>query len=528
MEKHFRRALTAGGIAALSALALLPTTAFGAAGDLDPSFSGDGRALVNFGAQDFATGGFLTADGKVMLGGTSYQASGNSAAFALLGKDGSPDPSFAGTGSLLTKFGRSTGYTYATAPGPNGSIVALGGVGSPRNFTIDRVAATGAIDPTFTPTTVDFGSDDYPQAAAVQPDGKVVTVGVNSIVSSPNSNVAITRTLANGGPDPSFNAGTGKLTIDLNSTKAEEGRDVVIRPDGRIDVAITSADIPSLAVIQLNANGSIDGTFGTGGLATIGGAAGFDRVSNPRLALQPDGKLVIAGVLGKAADSAASLTQVARMDTTGAADLIFGASGVVDLTATTGQNVPGDIVLQPDGKILYGGSKFPAALQLVTRLTSSGAVDTSFGSGGTTEVDFGGFDILAQLMVAPDGAIVGVGDGGTINDFTAFRLLGDPVAPVPPAPTAECAGKTATIAGTAKRDVLKGTKRRDVIAGLGGNDKILGFAGNDLICGGAGKDSIYGGKGKDTLIGQAGADKLFGGAGRDKLQGGPGRDGQHQ
>ncbi len=92
----------------------------------------------------------------------------------------------------------------------------------------------------------------------------------------------------------------------------------------------------------------------------------------------------------------------------------------------------------------------------------------------------------------------------------------------------KCAGVTATITGTAKRDVIKGTAKRDVIAALGGNDKITGLAGNDLICGGAGNDQIFGGGGKDRLVGQGGKDKLIGGTGKDRLQGGPGKDVQKQ
>lgn len=110
----------------------------------------------------------------------------------------------------------------------------------------------------------------------------------------------------------------------------------------------------------------------------------------------------------------------------------------------------------------------------------------------------------------------------------------------------KCAGRRATIVGTAGRDVLRGTRRADVIVALGGNDVVLGAGGNDLVCGGPGndrllgglgadrllggpgKDQLFGGPGKDQLFGGLGADRLFGGAGRDLLRGGPGRDSQKQ
>ena len=88
----------------------------------------------------------------------------------------------------------------------------------------------------------------------------------------------------------------------------------------------------------------------------------------------------------------------------------------------------------------------------------------------------------------------------------------------------KCAGRTATIVGSARKDVLKGTRRRDVIVARGGNDVVRGMRGNDLLCGGPGKDKLFGGAGRDKLLGQGGKDRLFGGPGRDLLFGGPGRD----
>lgn len=99
-----------------------------------------------------------------------------------------------------------------------------------------------------------------------------------------------------------------------------------------------------------------------------------------------------------------------------------------------------------------------------------------------------------------------------------------PELPLAPAAKPRCAGKPATIVGSARRDVLKGTGKRDVIFAGAGNDKVLGRGGNDLVCAGGGKDTVLGGGGDDTLLGQGGPDRLFGGAGRDAIRGGGGRD----
>ncbi len=89
---------------------------------------------------------------------------------------------------------------------------------------------------------------------------------------------------------------------------------------------------------------------------------------------------------------------------------------------------------------------------------------------------------------------------------------------------ATCAGRRATIVGTAGNDTIRGTAGNDVIVGLGGNDVISGLGGRDIICGMAGNDRIYGGRGHDRIDGGAGVDRLWGGSGRDKILGGAGRD----
>jgi FG-GAP-like repeat/RTX calcium-binding nonapeptide repeat (4 copies) len=91
-------------------------------------------------------------------------------------------------------------------------------------------------------------------------------------------------------------------------------------------------------------------------------------------------------------------------------------------------------------------------------------------------------------------------------------------------PPSRCAGKPATIIGTAGRDRLVGTQRRDVIAGLGGRDIVRAGKGDDIVCAGPGKDKVTGGAGNDKLFGGKGRDRLLGGKGKDKLFGGPNLD----
>jgi Ca2+-binding RTX toxin-like protein len=114
-------------------------------------------------------------------------------------------------------------------------------------------------------------------------------------------------------------------------------------------------------------------------------------------------------------------------------------------------------------------------------------------------------------------------DLATNGEFEVFgQRLGEPR--VSPPMAGKCAGKRATLTGTAGPDRIKGTPKRDVIAALGGNDIVRSLGGNDLVCGGRGNDKLIGARGQDTLRGEDGTDTLFGGPERDKLIGGRGRD----
>ncbi|MBN2114423.1 MAG: CapA family protein [Acidimicrobiia bacterium] len=106
-----------------------------------------------------------------------------------------------------------------------------------------------------------------------------------------------------------------------------------------------------------------------------------------------------------------------------------------------------------------------------------------------------------------------------------LRRAGTPTALSPtPWPSLVCAGRVASLVGTAGPDVLMGTPGDDVIVGRGGGDIILGGEGDDLICGGNGADLVWGGPGADSAYGDHGDDLLSGGDGPDTLHGGSGAD----
>ncbi|HKG34818.1 MAG TPA: hypothetical protein VKA89_00090 [Solirubrobacterales bacterium] len=500
-------------VAMTLAATLSCAVALAAPGDLDRSFDEDGKALVNFGAQDFANDLELTRQGKIVLAGGTYQPGSDFAAVARLNPNGTLDSTFDGDGRSTTNFGLQDATAAGLAVLPDGRIALAGtrsrGLDPPRDVAFTRLTGGGTIDPAFAATSLDFGGDDYPTALTRQPNGSLVVAGVSA--SSGDTSLAVGRVNANGGPDLSF-SDDGKLTVPLGPS-SDAARAVAIQPDGKIVVGGDGGPVGSMILVRLNPNGTPDASFGNNGLA-FADFGGQETLGG--IALQANGRIVLAGTTFAGGNSDFA---VARIDATGALDTTFSQDGKLsrDFGSFDGAF---SVVVQSNGKIVVGGYGGSGGDNFLMRLDRNGAVDPSFGSDGVLRIDFGGaYDFGPRAMaIAPDGDIIGGGDTSNNLDFSVFRVEGDPLV--------KCAGLRATKVGTTRRDVLRGTRKRDVITGLGGGDVLKGLGGNDVLCGGAGNDRLLGGPGRDLLVGGPGRDRLVGGPGRDRLRGGPGKDQQ--
>ena len=148
--------------------------AVAAPGDLDVSFSGDGKQTTDFGGSDLAAAVAVQADGKIVVAGSS---DGNFA-LARYGVDGALDPSFSGDGLVTTDIG-GTDDGQGVAIQPDGKIVVAGG--SEGNFALARYTTGGGLDPSFSgdgKQTTDFGLEDRATAVALQADGRIVVGGI--------------------------------------------------------------------------------------------------------------------------------------------------------------------------------------------------------------------------------------------------------------------------------------------------------------------------------------------------------------
>ncbi len=200
--------------------------------------------------------------------------------------------------------------------------------------------------------------------------------------------------------DPTFGVNTGFV-----------GEAAVGQSDGKILVAGRQGDLASgasqLVLQRLNADGSLDATFGTGG--KVIGAAGLNEAAFA-IAVQPDGSIVIAGRRG-------SDLMVARFKPNGAVDNRFGAAGVA-LADFGGEDVAYSLVIAADGSILAaGGSKQASGDAFAfARFLVDGRVDTSFGDGGRSLFAQGaGGNVAGSVTLDSAGRIVAAGptvDGG--------------------------------------------------------------------------------------------------------------------
>jgi uncharacterized delta-60 repeat protein len=301
-------------------------------------------------------------------------------------------------GSLDTTFSALAGGTnaiHALALQPDGRLL-LGGEFRTLNRAlrnrIGRLHPDGSLDTSFNPLS---GPNAAVRAVALQPDGRVVIGGFFDMVRGTNRN-HIARLLPDGTLDGFFNPGAGAD----NPVYA-----LAIHPDGRIVMGgsfTTVNGIPRAGVALLEANGVVSAAFAPG---TAADGTVF------AVAIQADGKILIGGDF--TTFDGLPQPRIARLNVDGSVDATFdagtGPSGAVRA-----------IALQPDGKILIGGSFTNVngtPRGKLARLDSSGALDTAFMSA----VEGGNLDV-ASISIQFDGKIIVAGEFTTFNGVSRNRI----------------------------------------------------------------------------------------------------------
>lgn len=196
---------------------------YNADGSLDTTFGNGGRAMVDVrGTPDQARGIALLAGGKIVAAGTSRDpaVSRTDIAAVRLNADGTLDPAFGTAGVFVTSFGGPGSQTAnAVVLDPTGRPVLGGSYGTtaPRDFSVIRLTAAGAFDPTFGSSglaTLDFqGRDDNGSFVLAEASGNYLVGGSSLTTTGPSEpRVGLARLLADGGIDPTFGTAGKALT----------------------------------------------------------------------------------------------------------------------------------------------------------------------------------------------------------------------------------------------------------------------------------------------------------------------------
>lgn len=284
-----------------------------------------------------------------------------------------------------------------------------------------RVLAQPELDTTFGSggtSSIIYGALAWTQGIAIQPDNKVIMVSSCNHIQLSRVPFCAVRVNENGTFDNTFrnNNPTGSPGVFTIFDNSQNGvaTDVAIQNDGKV---ISVGWVPgsdgfdSVALVRYNPDGTEDSSFGSGGKVLTDVTPGsIDHAE--KVALQPDGKILIVG-------SSGNTLFVARYLPDGTLDDSFGKGGI----ATSGESTAGrSIALQPDGKIVAGG--FGAGGYLVARFNADGSPDTTWDGDGVVSVPSTGVGLgIRSVGVQLDGRVLALGYGRILFRFNSDGSL---------------------------------------------------------------------------------------------------------
>ena len=219
-----------------------------------------------------------------------------------------------------------------------------------------------------------------------------------------------------GSLDSSFGTG-GKVVTSINSG-ADKAYAVALQTDGKIIVGgmtTSAATGKDFACLRYNSDGSLDSTFGTGGIVTNDVQTGSDDVVYS-IAIQSDGKIILAGYSDDGSNKNAALI---RLNANGTLDNTFGTSGKVltDFITNRADEIKTIKIHALTGNIIVGGTSSLTSTNsqaIIARYTSAGVLDTSFNMTGKLLLSSASgsgtyYNIIEDLQVKSNGKISAVG-----------------------------------------------------------------------------------------------------------------------
>nr|WP_294939036.1 T9SS type A sorting domain-containing protein [uncultured Flavobacterium sp.] len=247
-------------------------------------------------------------------------------------------------------------------------------------LSIEALAQPGTLDFTFNPSDLGFsaGANNAVSASVVQPDGKIIIGGSFTSYNGVTSN-RITRLNSDGSLDIAFSVGIGPNNVVTA---------IALQPDGKIIIGGNFSSFNGSVknrIIRLNSDGSTDAGF------TIGTGAN-NLIST--IALQSDGKILIGGNFTTYNGTARS--RVARLNSNGSLDAGF-------IVGTGANALVSALKVQADGKIIMGGSFVTynsVTANRLARLNTDGSLDVGFITGTGTD------NYILAIAIQPDAKII--------------------------------------------------------------------------------------------------------------------------
>ncbi len=305
-------------------------------------------------------------------------------------------------------------------------VLAEADYNSTTRVVLVRYNSNGTVDNTFSGDgivdgqVVQPGEDMYPLAIRLQADGKILVCG--STYSTIEQGFVL-RYNTTGDLDSSF-AGTGMLTIQNPGISVI--KNLVVLSNGQIVlVSSTSASAAELVLIKLNSNGSTNNGFGVNGMATIN-ASGAAYPNYTRIEVQADGKFIVGGnPYDYNGDDGIDFILV-RINANGTIDNTYGTNGIYTIPSTTQQhNKFMDLAIRPDGKVIASGlidRYYQADSAFITRINTNGTKDNTFGINGIQTIDnlTNSFVSSGHVSLQTDGKILLT--GFAVNAFDNYNI----------------------------------------------------------------------------------------------------------
>ncbi len=394
--------------------------ASGSGGSVDTTFGTGGIVITAVGnEEDVANDVVVQPDGKIIAGGYTQTVANNTSSrnFALVryNADGSLDQTFGTGGRVTTDFNSGQDEINALALQTDGKIIAAGLGRDPSGLLIIAIArynSNGTLDTTFDSdgkVEALFGTGSgFAHDVVIDSSNRIIVAG-SSLAQNGFSAFAAARFTSNGSPDTSFGT-NGAVLIPVAQFGNDDANALAIDSSGRIVLAgntNTGSQSGDFAFARINSNGSIDTNFGTNGTATVD-FDDFDEAFD--VIVQANGAIVGVGYAIHRADSTSTFA-LARLTSSGAIDSSFDSDGKVITNFGAAQDVANSAVIQSDGRIIaigQGGQPNQSMFALA-RYNSNGSLDQTFGTGGLVLTDINDLNAATSAAIQPDGKLVAAG-----------------------------------------------------------------------------------------------------------------------